>query len=318
MAAAAATTAVSSVVLPSPGDDDDTCSTALEAMCPQHENTPAGVIKCDICAGQHQGALKSAQCTSKQVQRWCTASMGPLPARQGRPLNAQTDFGAKGDGVTDDSQALQRAVNAAMGDCPAVQHPCPLEKQGRALFVPAGMYLVNTQINVRPTTGENAGYGTLGLNIYGESRSLTEIHAGAKMHAVFNFTCLSGPIPHAGAGAPKPSDGHFLSDLSIYGNYLSNYSVFAPGIVHSRFIRLFLGTSTNAGLSLGYGWINLIQDCRFSGNGIGLHTYNSANGVEVVNSIFEAQIGPGMYIEGSQHSVRGCVIEGNGKRSPHS
>ena len=63
----------------------------------------------------------------------------------------------------------------------------------------------------------------------------------------------------------------------------------------------------------GYGWINLIQDCRFSGNGIGLHTYNSANGIEVVNSIFEAQIGPGMYITGgAQHSVRGCVIEGNG------
>jgi hypothetical protein len=132
------------------------------------------------------------------------------------------------------------------------------------------------------------------------------------MHAVFNFSCGSGRIPHAGAGAPKPTDGQQVSDLSIYGNYFANYSIFAPGIVHSRFRRLFLGTSTNAGLSLGYGWINSVVDCRFSGNGIGLHTYASANGVEVLDSIFEAGIGPAMYITGTQHLVQGNVIEGNG------
>ena len=67
--------AAASSSVPFPGDN--ACSVALEAMCPQQEHTPTGVFKCDICAGQHQGALNTAHCTSKQVQRWCTASTRP-------------------------------------------------------------------------------------------------------------------------------------------------------------------------------------------------------------------------------------------------
>jgi hypothetical protein len=55
--------------------------------------------------------------------------------------------------------------------------PCPPGAQGRALFVPAGIYVVHASINVRPSTGENAGFGTMGLNIMGEGRELTEVHA---------------------------------------------------------------------------------------------------------------------------------------------
>ena len=41
--------------------------------------------------------------------------------------------------------------------------------------------------------------------------------------------------------------------------------------------------------------------------------YASANGIEVLDSIFEAGIGPAMYLAGgAQHLVQGNVIEGNG------
>eukprot|EP01048_Picozoa_sp_COSAG05_P019940 COSAG05_NODE_3261_length_2197_cov_1.044328_1_plen_580_part_10 len=51
------------------------CAVALSTACPllRQETTTAGVIQCDSCAGQHQGALKHAQCTSEQVQQWCAA-----------------------------------------------------------------------------------------------------------------------------------------------------------------------------------------------------------------------------------------------------
>ena len=87
------------------------------------------------------------------------------------------------------------------------------------------------------------------------------------MHAVLNFTCLSGPL---GPGAPIPTEGHHISDISIYGQKLADYSIFAPGILYSRFERVFAGTSLKAGMSFGYGWINYVENCRFSGNGIGL------------------------------------------------
>ena len=37
-------------------------------------------------------------------------------------------------------------------------------------------------------------------------------------------------------------------------------------------------TSLKAGMSFGYGWINYVENCRFSGNGIALEIYNSVNG----------------------------------------
>lgn len=44
-----------------------------------------------------------------------------------------------------------------------------------------------------------------------------------------------------------------------------------------------------------------------------MHTYNSANNIDVVDSIFEGNIGTGMYASGgAQYSIMGNVLEGNG------
>ena len=55
-------------------------------------------------------------------------------------------------------------------------------------------------------------------------------------------------------------------------------AIFAPGITYSRFERIFAGTAVVSGMSFGYGWINYVENCRFSGNGIALEIYNSVNG----------------------------------------
>ena len=61
-------------------------------------------------------------------------------------------FGAKGDGKTDDTAAIQLAANAAMKD---------IKNQlmdGRTIFFPPGKYIVNGQINVKNISlkGEDA------------------------------------------------------------------------------------------------------------------------------------------------------------------
>ena len=157
-------------------------------------------------------------------------------------LNAK-DFGAKGDGTTDDSAALQAAIDASL-------------KQMHQLLVPAGIYVVNRQLNVSHSTCANANLGcTMGLVMRGESHHLTEIRAGTKMHAVLNFTCLSGPV---GPSGPIPTEGQHISDISIYGMMKADYAISAPGILYSRFERIFAGTSLKAGMSFGYGWINYV------------------------------------------------------------
>jgi hypothetical protein len=55
------------------------------------------------------------------------------------------DFGAVGDGVTDCAQAFQRAINLA-------------QSQYRALFVPAGIYRINSALVVNRTTPSTGKY----------------------------------------------------------------------------------------------------------------------------------------------------------------
>jgi hypothetical protein len=112
--------------------------------------------------------------------RVAAVSVPPADAATWSGLNAR-DFGAKGDGVTDDSAALQLAIDAALN-------------QSHQLLVPAGIYMIMRQLNVSMSSCVNANLGcTMGLTMRGEGQHLTEIHAGVKMHAVLNFTCLSGP-----------------------------------------------------------------------------------------------------------------------------
>ena len=150
-------------------------------------------------------------------------------------LNAK-DFGAVGDGVTDDAAALQAAINASL-------------KQQMQLLVPAGIYVVKSQLNVSHSSCVNANLGCEFLVLRGESQHTTEIRAGAKMHAVLNFPCLSGT---AGPAVPIPTEGAHVADIAIYGQSLADYSIFAPGILYSRFERVYAATSLKAGMSFGY------------------------------------------------------------------
>jgi hypothetical protein len=53
------------------------CAVALARSCPHNgERTVAGTMKCDVCAGAHQGKLKAAHCSGKEVQNWCIGIAG--------------------------------------------------------------------------------------------------------------------------------------------------------------------------------------------------------------------------------------------------
>ena len=82
------------------------------------------------------------------------------------------DFGAVGDGVTDDTAAIQLAVTAAAN-------------AGGSLFFPAGNYYVTSTITVPNVAGDY--FSKNGINIIGEARSQTVIETDQDI-AVFNLS----------------------------------------------------------------------------------------------------------------------------------
>ena len=89
----------------------------------------------------------------------------PVP---GQIFDARTDFGAKGDGVTDDTEAIQKAINAA-------------RQQGRAAmaYLPAGKYVISRTLNM-----EGSDYSVGGCGPF--SRLVWRGEAGGTMLAVQN------------------------------------------------------------------------------------------------------------------------------------
>lgn len=231
-------------------------------------------------------------------------AMSVVSASEANPwggINAK-DYGAVGDGTTDDAPALQRGIDAAL-------------EQGRTLLLPAGHYVVNSTLNVMSSARAHyaepgPGFAKHPLRLVGEGE-LTMISAGCKMHAVVNFSASSET--GRGPALPNPTERQFISDIGFNAAGLANYSVFAPGIARSRFERVHFTGALSVGLSIGYGWCNYIEFCYFGGNGVGLHTYNSANNIDVLDSIFEGNTGTGIYMSGgAQYNVDGNVLEGNG------
>jgi parallel beta-helix repeat protein len=236
--------------------------------------------------------------TARGARQRGRAVEAPLP-RPGLDLDAK-ELGCKGDGKTDDTQCLQKAIETAT--CQGQPAPCA----PHTLRLPAGVYLVRSQLNLpfKPP-----------INLVGDGHDLSVIQASEPMHAVLNLTCNSGPgaAPAGGAATPRPSEGVYIGDVSISARGLANYSVFAPGIARSRFSRVKVDGARLVGVSAGFGWCNYFEGCRFGGNRVGLHVYNSANNIVVTDSIFEANDQAGAYLsDGYQFLVEGNTLESNG------
>ena len=285
-----------------------------------------------LAFGLERGSRGSRQ---QQSSRHPTAVAAAPPVATLGQLNAR-DYGAVGDDHADDAPALQRAIDAAL-------------ESGQTLVLPAGRYRVNSSLNVMSSA--RAGFAKPGLGfakhplrLIGEGHDQAAIIAAVPMHTVLNFSCANNPNPSLGPAAPISTENQYIADVEIDAAGLANYSIFAPGMSRSRFVRVAVSGARNVGMSIGesrnapdhnavasaflavsphrwvfmflspgYGWCNYIEGCRFGGNGVGLHTYASANNIDVIDSIFEGNVGVGIYVSGgAQLLFSGNVMEGNG------
>ncbi len=97
------------------------------------------------------------------------------------------DYGAKGDGKTDDSAAIQAAINATAPD-------------GRAVFMPSGVYMIGAPLSMRN-----------GLTLRGAGRAATTL----RLMPSSNGPILNAPVV---GSAYQSVDDLMLSDLTLDGD----------------------------------------------------------------------------------------------------
>ncbi len=157
------------------------------------------------------------------------------------------DFGAKGDGVTDDTAALQAALDFAKDNSKKVYIPRGVSGNGA--------YLTKSTLNIYS-----------GLRIYGDSFKSSVI------------ICLD----NSGLKAEVGAKGVLIENLTIYSNKLhtitpnNSVGISFPGTAQNRpyynkLSNVFIDGFSRS-LVLEYSWATQIMGCYFNRTGKGLHS----------------------------------------------
>ena len=236
----------------------------------------------------------------------CSASAAPRNPGGPGPLNV-LDFGAHGDGSTDDSAAIQKAIDEAQDPSAARGAVAGNPVMGRAVYFPSGTYLVNRTVTVARV---HSPATTRPVRLFGDGMKQSLLLAGKEMDAVLRF---DGQAPGSGGAAGLMTNGHIVENLWVSGAGLANYSIAAPAITRSQ-VRFSMFTDARvAGLALGFGWINEVTQCFFKGNLIGLYLDNAINSVNVLDCNFESNFGVGIIVNsGAMVRVEGSEFESQG------
>jgi len=190
-------------------------------------------------------------------------------------------FGAKGDGVTDDTAAIIAALAAAQAVNGCVEFP-------------PGTYLVLTPIVV-PSTAPVA------------IRSSASDGAVIKAGAAMDYMLLMNHDPSYTAFGR-------IENLYFNGNNLAEIGIYGYRFQHMVIDRCRVWKTTVAGISFKYGWINRVSNCEIGYNtGDGIECVGSSpNACVFVNNNIYHNTGWGMKL-GSSYSttITGNLFEWN-------
>jgi hypothetical protein len=197
------------------------------------------------------------------------------------------DFGAKGDGLTDDTAAINRALNQLY----CIQSNPQIR---RSLFFPAGVYVISGSINIPP-------YATL----YGEGpdNSIIQMVAtgGTDTCVAQTADSLQQTGVNIGNGGATPPTDINITNMAFQSLDDTKNIFLAQSVTNSEFRSVgFYGVGTTLTLTSSTAdtscvlfesamvtTANLLFDgCRFSGTTYGVNTSDITKGITVANGNF--------------------------------
>jgi hypothetical protein len=232
-----------------------------------------------------------------------------------RGIVSALQFGAVGDGATDDTAALQAAINGAYA-------------QNKALYIPGGRYRY-TNLTFTPSDSISSGQG---LRIYGDTSGNTYTSRGSILECVassgtaFLIDSTVGACHLELANLTFKGNSNVSNGLVLENNFLAKIE----NCVFSDFDNASAGRAIwfkpdNSGAA--YSGSTAIVGTNFQSNTIGIASGDVAGASQQVNYVtYERcifldhttaaiQIGytGGSLMQARSHTVRACDFEGNAR-----
>ena len=193
------------------------------------------------------------------------------------------DFGAKGDGNTDDTAAIQAAIDYAVAT------------GRRSVYFPAGTYIVTSPLHAQVETGTTTVGGStksryaygMGLTLRGEQVGKTVLRkTGQATYTISANNNINGgsTVDTTLFFGGTEGTGLYVSDLSIENASTGEcYAIYAT---RARCVLERLNVCTNShGIYL-YGWLNNLTDIIITAKEKGLWVANATS--TVCNKVFVA------------------------------
>jgi polygalacturonase len=197
-----------------------------------------------------------------------------LQAKSHEYLSAKADFGAKADGKTDDSAALQSAIKAACAS-------------GKRLLLPVGTYLVSSPLALCST-----------LSFSGESDKTVVLKTGpgpAFTGTSVRAISLSDLAISGGAGGDSTSDGiHFVTSSNIRLQRLSVHGMAGSGIAFETAVHV------------------KVEDCNITANRQHGVYSNLGSTITIEDSYLNLNALSGVTLNSAMGRVLSCILEQNG------
>ena len=208
------------------------------------------------------------------------------------------DFGAKGDGSTDDTAAIQAAIDYAVAT------------GRRSVYFPAGTYIVTSPLHAQVETGTTTvGGSTKSRYTYGMGLTLRGEQVGKTVLRKTGQTTYTIPANNNINGGSTVDTTLFFGGTEGTGLYVSDLSIenastgecYAIYATRARCVLERLNVCTNShGIYL-YGWLNNLTDIIITAKEKGLWVANATS--TVCNKVFAAGCNNPYYLVSAYYST---------------